>query len=122
MLAVQTPWNHFFKAASKSSWHKFAKAPDANFVQNIAGRAVNTAKNIGRISMSFGRSLVDSAKELYKGPVGEKGFTKHAGKIMLGIAAASSILGAANTIYGAKTAAGQKHRNVFDKKDKITVQ
>lgn len=123
MLAVQQPWNHFFRAASKASWHKFApKTPDATLTQNLAGRAVNTAKNLGRISMSFGRSLVDSAKELYKGPVGEKGFTKHAGKIMLGIAAASTIFGALNTIYGAKTAAGQKNRNVFDKKDKITVQ
>ncbi|MCR5265043.1 MAG: hypothetical protein K6E29_00435 [Cyanobacteria bacterium RUI128] len=122
MLAVQKPWNNFFRAASKASWHSFAPKADAGLIKNIAGRAVNTAKNVGRISMSFGRNLVESAKELYKGPAGEKGFTKHAGKIMLGIAAASSILGAINTIYGAKTAAGQKNRNVFDKKDKITVQ
>jgi len=120
-LAAQTPWNNFFRAASKSNWEKYKPAADTNFVGKIAGRAANTAKNIWRITGSFGRNLVKASKELYNGPEFEKGFNKHAGKILLATAALSSILGAANTIYGAKTAVGQ-HKNVFDKKEKVTVQ
>lgn len=121
-LAVQTPWNHFFKAASKSKWHKFAPKPDMNLAGKITGRLSNTAKNLSRIAGSFGRSFVDSCKELYKGPETGNMFKKHAGKGIIGLALAATIFGAANTIYGAKTSAGQRNRKVFDKKDKITVQ
>ena len=121
-LAVQSSWNHFFKAASKSSWHKYNPATNQNGIAGqIAGKTVNAAKNIFRISKSFVDSFVDASKELYKGPQGQKGWTKHAGKTILGIAALTSVLGAINTIHGAKTAVGQ-NKNVFDKKDKITVQ
>ena len=121
-LAVQKPWNHFFNAMSKAKWNKFAPKAENSFIGNAAGRIANTFRNWGRISASFGRSFVDSAVSLYKGPEGAKGLKKYAGKGILGIALASSILGAANTIYGAKTSAGQRNRKVFDKKDKITVQ
>lgn len=115
ILAVQTPWDHFFKATSKASWVK--KAPGSG----ILGGIKNTANNLGRIAGSFGRSFVDASKELYKGPAGKTGFSKNAGKIILGIAAATSILGAINTIHGAKTAVGQD-KKVFDRKRTITVQ
>ncbi len=121
VLAVQTPWNHFFKSASKSSWKKFTPSADTNMAGKIVGKVVNTASNIGRIAGSFGRSLVDASKELYKGPAGASGLEKHAGKALIGIAALSSILGALNTIHGAKTAVGQ-NKNVFDRKGKVTVQ
>ena len=65
---------------------------------------------------------MDASKELIKGPEGATGLTKHAGKAVVGLALASTIFGVINTIYGARTSAGQKNRNVFDKKDKITVQ
>ncbi|MCD8377439.1 MAG: hypothetical protein LUB59_01475 [Candidatus Gastranaerophilales bacterium] len=121
-LAAQTPWNHFFRAASKENWNKYKpSAPDLKWPEKLAGKTVNTAKNIWRIAGSFGRSLVDSSKELYKGPDSAKGFNKHAGKGLLALAALSSIIGAANTIYGAKTAVGQ-NKNVFDRKEKVTVQ
>lgn len=77
--------------------------------------------NLYRITKSFGTSFVDAAKDLYKGELFEKGFAKHAGKGIIGLAVLSSIWGAANTIYGAKTSVGQR-KNVFDKKDKVTVQ
>ena len=121
-LAVQSPWNNFFRALSKSKWTKFTQKSDNNFIQNLTAITLNTGKNITRIAKSFGRSFVDAAKELYKGPEKAEGFAKHAGKAILGIALASSIFGAINTIYGAKTAAGRESKNVFDKKSKITVQ
>lgn len=120
-LAIQTPWNHFFNSLSKSSWRKFKPSQNAGMVEKLAGRTLNTAKNVLRISKSFGRGLIDSSKALYKGPADAAGFTKHAGKALLGVALLSSVWGALNTIHGAKTAVGQK-KNVFDKKDKITVQ
>lgn len=121
-LAVQQPWNHFFKSISKAKWHKFAPKPDMNIAGKIAGRVMNTGKNLARIAGSFGRSFVDSCKELYKGPESGSLFKKHAGKGVIGLAAAATLFGIANTIYGAKTAAGQRNRKVFDKKAKITVQ
>ncbi len=120
-LAVQSSWNNFFRAMSKSNWHKYNPANNNTFVGQITGKVVNTAKNLGRITRSFGNSFVDAAKELYNGPAAKTGWNKHAGKAVLGAALLSSVFGAINTIYGAKTAVGQA-KNVFDKKDKITVQ
>ena len=122
ILAVQTPWDNFFRATEKVNWRKYKPSRDnLNIIERSAGRTVNIIKNVSRITGSFGRSLVNSAKELYNGPIGEKGFTKHAGKGILGLAVASSVIGALNTIYGARTAVGQ-NKNVFDKKGNITVQ
>ena len=115
MLAIQQPWDHFFNALSKKNW--ISKTPGSG----IVGGIVSTGKNLRRIAGSFGRSFVDASKTLYKGPAKAKWFTKHAGKVMLGIAAASSIFGAWNTIHGAKTAVGQ-NKKVFDKKRTVTVQ
>ena len=121
-LATQNSWNKFFRAASKQNWDKFKpSSPDANFIQNAAGRTINTAKNIWRITESFGRNFVKASKELYHGPAGETGFNKHAGKALLATAAITTVLGVANTIYGARTAVGQ-NKNVFDKNEKVTVQ
>lgn len=120
-LAAQDSWTNFFRAASKSNWQGFKPSDNANFIQKISGKVLNTAKNIGRIAGSFGRNFVKTTKELYNGPAGATGFKKHAGKALIGAAIASSVLGAINTIYGAKTAVGQ-NKNVFDKKEKVTVQ
>jgi hypothetical protein len=120
-LAAQNSWSNFFRAMSKNSWDKFKPAANSNIAQNIIGKVSNTGKNIARITNSFGRNLVNATKELYNGPEGAKGFGKNAGKFLLGAAVLSSVLGAVNTIYGAKTAVGQ-NKNVFDKKEKVTVQ
>ena len=120
-LAVQSSWNHFFKSLSGASWRKFKpSSANAGMVEKFAGKTLNTTKNILRISKSFGRSFVDASKELYKGSEGSI-IKKHGGKALIGIALLSSVFGALNTIYGAKTSVGQR-KNVFDKKDKITVQ
>ena len=114
-LAVQKPWENFFNALSKKNW--VGKAPG----EGIVGGIVSTGKNIGRIAGSFGRNFVEASKALYKGPGNGSLFTRHAGKVLLGVAAATSVLGALNTIHGAKTAVGQ-NKKVFDKKRTVTVQ
>lgn len=122
ILAVQQPWNNFFRATEKVNWTKYKPSREGlSIVERTAGKAVNTAKNLGRITKSFGRSFVNASKELVKGPEGAKGWTKHAGTAIVGLAALSSIVGAWNTIHGAKTAVGQD-KNVFKKQGKITVQ
>ena len=121
-LAIQTPWNNFFRALSKDSWTKLVPQNNSGLIQKLGGKALNTGKNLLRITKSFGRSFVDASKELYKGPAKAKGFAKYAGKGIIGIALASSVLGALNTIYGAKTSAGKRSKNVFDNNGKITVQ
>jgi hypothetical protein len=122
VLATQDSFNNFFRATSKENWVKFKPSkPDASITDKIAGRVTNTASNLWRITSSFGRNLVKASKELYTGPERATGFTKHAGKALIGAAALSSVLGVINTVHGARTAVGQ-HKNVFDKKEKVTVQ
>ncbi len=119
MLAAQNSWDHFFNALSKKSWRRFTPNPNENKFINLVDRGINTGKNLWRITKSFGRNFVKASKELYNGPATEKGFNKHAGKFALGFAAALSILGAANTIYGAKTSGDRKM--VIDSDKKVTV-
>ncbi|MGN1154420.1 MAG: hypothetical protein ACI4S3_10365 [Candidatus Gastranaerophilaceae bacterium] len=118
-LAAQPTWNHFFNALSSKSWNKFKPNPNENKVINYVDKFINTAKNLKRITKSFGRNFVKATQELYHGPEIEKGYNKHAGKVMIGIAAALSVLGAINTIYGAKTSGDRKL--VIDADKKVTV-
>lgn len=121
-LATQNSWNKAFKSMEKNSWRQHdPKYEETEFKYKAANKIINTTKNVSRIACSIGRSFVNSVKELYLGPKGEKGFSKHVGKGLIFLAAASSIFGALNTIHGAKTAAGQ-NKKVFDTKGKITVQ
>jgi len=122
VLAMQTPWDNFFRSTEKANWNKFIPSKsNLTFAETVKEKSVNVAKNLYRISGSFVRSLAGSAKELYVGPKDAKGFGKYAGRAVVLLAAASSVFGALNTIHGARTAAGQ-NKNVFDTKRKITVQ
>lgn len=118
-LAAQNSWDSFFNALSKNSWVKFKQNPNENKIINCVDRIGNFCHNSYRVVKSFGRSLVAASKELYKGPIVEKGFNKHAGKALLGFAAGLSAFGAINTIYGAKTSGDRKF--VIDDKKKVTV-
>lgn len=119
MLAAQPSWTNFFNAASSKSWTKFKSNPAENKFINAIDKSTNVLKNTWRITKSFGRNFVKTSKELYKGPEFEVGFRKHAGKIFLGVAAGLSVLGAINTIYGAKTSGDRKF--VIDSNKKVTV-
>jgi len=118
-LAAQPAWDGFFNALSKKSWQKFVPNPNENKIINLTDKAINTGKNILRITKSFGRNFIKASKEFYKGPVTEKGFNKHAGKVVLGLAAGVTLLGTLNTIYGAKTSGDRKM--VIDSDKKVTV-
>ena len=72
-----------------------------------------------RITKSFGRNFIEASKELYKGPEAAKGFEKHAGKGLLAFATTLSVLGALNTIHGAKSIG--KEKAVIDPNKKVVV-
>lgn len=118
-LATQNSWDNFFKAMSNQSWTKIKSNPNENKFINLVDKVHNVNKNLVRITKSFGRNFVKASKELYNGPVTEVGFRKHSGKAVLGLATALSVLGAANTIYGAKSAG--KEKAVIDPNKKVVV-
>ena len=80
-LAFQKPWEEYFNAMTFKFWK---------------------TQEFGKSLKIFGKSFVRSAKALYKGE--GSGITKHAGKILLGAAALSSVLGVVNTVAGVKKA------------------
>lgn len=118
-LAAQNSWDNFFNAMSRKSWTKVKSNPNENALINIVDKVHNTGKNIWRITESFGRNFVKASKELYKGPEAAKGFEKHAGKGLLAFATTLSVLGALNTIHGAKTIG--KEKAVIDPNKKVVV-
>ena len=84
-LAFQKPWEDYFKAMTFKFWK---------------------TEEFGQSMKILGKSFIRSAKDLYKGE--GSGVAKHAGKILLGAAALSSVLGVINTVAGAKKAPKSK--------------
>ncbi|MBQ8167974.1 hypothetical protein IJZ97_00970 [bacterium] len=97
MLAFQNPWEDYLNVATLKFW-KFDKF-----------------KNSLKV---LGRSVVDSAKEFYRGPKGAKGFEKYAGKAMLGIAALSTVAGVINAVHVKKPSS---NNNIIDNDRKYVV-
>ena len=96
-LAFQKPWEEYFKVMTFKFWKP------KEFLKSL---------------QIFGRSFVKSAKELYKGEGTE--LTKHAGKMLLGIAVLSSVLGVINTVAGAKKPPKSKS-NIINPNEKHVV-
>ena len=70
----------------------------------------------------FGQSFVDSAKELYRGTPGSFSvFERHSGKLMIGAALASTVIGVLNTVHLTKKPAKATADNVFDKSKESVV-
>lgn len=95
-IAFQKPWENYFKVMTFKFWKgkEFAKSLE-----------------------SFGRNFKESVKAFWTGE--GKGFEKHAGKAMVGIAALSTILGVINAISSSHTP--QKNNNIINKNDKYMV-
>lgn len=76
--AFQAPWEDYFNVATLKFW-KFNKFK----------HSLKVLKD----------SAIKSAKELYKGPKNASGWSKYAGKVMIGAAVLSSVLGVANAVH-----------------------
>ena len=75
--------------AFQNSWDSFFKVATLN---------VFKPKKLKHSLKVFGRSAIDSAKELWNGPKNAKGFEKHAGKIMVLVSALSTLAGIINAV------------------------
>ena len=99
-LAFQKPWETYFKIATAKFWDS------KNFIHSMK---------------VFGESFVESAKELYK-PINPKGkLEKYSGKTILGLAAASTILGVLNTIHITKKPSTVSEKDVINKNKESVV-
>lgn len=97
-LAFQTPWEKFFKVMTFKFWKP-----------KEFGKAVNT----------FGDSLAESATKFFKGE--GKGIQKHAGKLLLGSAILSSVLGVVNAVSSSAKPSRIDAADVIKKDDKYMV-
>ena len=96
-LAFQKPWEDYFNAMTFKFWkpEKFLKSLKV-----------------------FRKSFVKSAVNLYKGE--GTGLTKHAGKMLIGLAVLSSALGVINTVAGSKKSPKSKS-NIIKSNEKHVV-
>ncbi|MBQ6516278.1 hypothetical protein IJI31_03765 [bacterium] len=113
--ALQQPWDGFFNALSSKAWKR------ASGNSGMAEKLANVGSNLKRIGSGFADSAIESAKSLWNGANGATGLKKHAGKIVLGVALASSVLGATNAIIGARKKAQQQKAEVIDRTKQTTV-
>ena len=97
-LAFQKPWENFFNVMTFKFWK---------------------GKEFTKSVKSFGKNFVKSVKELYKGE--GHGITKHAGKILIGAAALSSILGVINTMSSSQKPSKVDAADVIKKDDRYVV-
>ena len=97
-LAFQEPWENFFKVMSFKFWDK---------------------AKITKSAIAFKDSLVDSAKAFYHGE--GRGLQKHAGKILLGAAIASPVLGVINVMSISGKPSKLSAGDVIDNKEKYVV-
>lgn len=100
-LAFQKPWENYFRVATLKFWK---------------------GKEFTHSLKVFGQSFVDSAKELYRGTPGSFSvFERHSGKLMIGAALASTVIGVLNTVHLTKKPAKATADNVFDKSKESVV-
>jgi len=97
-LAFQKPWENFFNVMTFKFWK---------------------GKEFGKCLESFGRNFVKSAKALYKGE--GHGLSKHAGKLLVGTALLSTILGVANTVSSSNKPSKTDAADVIKKDERYVV-
>lgn len=97
-FAFQKPWEDFFNVMTFKFWK---------------------GKEFVKSAKSFGRNFVKSAKELYKGE--GHGIEKHAGKILIGASALSSVVGVLNTLSSTHRPSRVSASDVIKKDEKYVV-
>ncbi len=91
-LAAQEPWDNFFNVMTFKFWK---------------------GREFSKSIQSFGKNLVKASKALWEGQ--GNGIKKQSGKILIGLAAASTILGIINSVYSSKNPSNTKASDVIDK-------
>lgn len=100
-LAFQKPWDNYFKIATFKFWK---------------------GKEFAHSMKVFGESFIESSVALFKGDKNSLSkLEKHSGKILLGTALASTILGVINTVHLTKKPSKQNPKKVIDPKKESVV-
>ena len=97
-VAAQKPWENFFEVMTLKFWKP---------------------KEFKKSLQSFGKNFVESCKAFYNGE--GKGLQKHAGKVMLGAAVLSTILGVANAMSSSHTPSKVDAADVIKKDERYVV-
>lgn len=97
-LAVQKPWENFFEVMTFKFWK---------------------GKQFKKSLHSFGKNFIKSAQALYNGD--GNGIQKHAGKILLGAAVLSSVIGVINSITSSQTPSKTTAADVINKNNRYEV-
>ena len=97
-LAVQEPWEKYFKVMTFKFWK---------------------GKEFMKSLQSFGNSFFESMETLWKGE--GKGIKKQAGKLLVGTALLSSVLGVVNAMSSSKTPSKIDSADVIKKSDRYVV-
>lgn len=118
-LAMQDAWTDFFETISNRSKSVITK--DANFFGKVKEKATTFGKNTWNITKSFGKSFVNSCKELWSGSPAHTGFKKHSGKALILASALTTVALTANSIIKAKNMAKNTNLKTIDSKKESTV-
>ncbi len=92
-LAFQKPWENYFRVATLKFWKP---------------------KELGHSLKVFGRSFVDSVKELYKGADSFSKAERYSGKVLLGATALITVAGLLNTLHITKKPPKHAASSVMD--------
>lgn len=93
-IAFQKPWENFFNVMTLKFWK---------------------GKEFKKCVQSFGHNFVESVKDFWKGE--GKGFSKHAGKALVGAAALTTVLGVINAVSHKST----NTKNTINKNERYVV-
>ena len=118
-LAVQDVWADFFKAFSGRQ--KYVAKSNEGFLSKAGGKLVNTAKNLWKLSGTFGKTFGKACKTYWTGEQGTKGIRKHAGKAWLLFTAALTAITTYNVIHRAKQMGKLANKDLIDKNQESTV-
>lgn len=101
LIAAQKPWDDYFNVATLKFWKP---------------------KEFGHSMKVFGESFVQSVKDLYNGVDGSTSlFKRHYGKALIGLAAATTVLGVANACHITNKPSRVKADDVIDKNKESVV-
>lgn len=118
-IAVQDVWKDLFKAFSNRP--KYQAKSGENFLSKAGGKMVNTAKNIGNLTATFGKTFTKACKTYWTGEKGTKGIRKHAGKAWLIFTTALTAITTYNAIHRAKQMGKLANKDLIDRTQESTV-
>lgn len=99
-------WDSFYDTYLRGSKiGGFVPDKGKSFTENVIDRAKHIGKHSKETFKALGETFVTASKEFYHGAPDAKGFSKHVGKGVLGLAVASTVFGVANTIMRARAVA-----------------